>query len=200
MRTARFAILEEPQIGTPETAESTTARLFIKNEWMHIVKLGYGLNGRWNVAHNGRWKNAHADTRWCSYPGKTACTRVRGGGGWAGEGRFQKNKKYSDGNSGENTKGTIDGENFSARGGGGGRGGDVDGRGMRYWNAQTRRKNSGRRKEARGRPWENTLLPLWSFSNTFFLIPPKSLILFFPLDYFDTFDFPRLFPVFAVAT
>lgn len=36
-----------------------------------------------------------------------------------GRGYFQKNKKYSDGNSGENTKGTIDGENFS---GGGGRG------------------------------------------------------------------------------
>jgi len=28
------------------------------------------------------------------------------------EGCFQKNKKYSDGNSGENTKGTIHSENF----------------------------------------------------------------------------------------
>lgn len=198
MRTARFAILEEPQIGTPETAESTTARLFIKNEWMHIVKSGYGLNGRWNVAHSGRWKNAHADTRWCSYPGKTACTRERGWGVGVGEGRFQKNKKYSDGNSGENTKGTIDGENFS--GGVAEGGGDVDGRGMRYWNAQTRRKNSGWRKEARGRPWENTLLPLWSFSNTFFLIPPKSLILFFSARLLRYVRFSRLFPIFAVAT
>ena len=72
MRPARFAILEEPQIGTPETTEAMNARLFIKNEYIHIVKSRCGLNGRWNVAHNGRWKNVHADARQCSYPGKTA--------------------------------------------------------------------------------------------------------------------------------
>lgn len=33
-------------------------------------------------------------------------------------GCFQKNKKYNNGNSGENTKGTIDGENFSENKGG----------------------------------------------------------------------------------
>lgn len=47
--------LEEPQIGIPETAELTYVRLFIKNEYMHIVKSKCGLNAdRWNVAHNER--------------------------------------------------------------------------------------------------------------------------------------------------
>lgn len=40
---------------------------------------------------------------------------------------FQKNKKYSGGKSGENTKGTIDDENFS-----GGGGGTCGSWGMRY--------------------------------------------------------------------
>lgn len=64
-----------------------------------------------------------------------------GEGQGVGEGRFQKNKKYSDGNSGENTKGTIDGENFS--------GGWREGRGGRGWSGDAVLKRTDSPKEFR---------------------------------------------------
>lgn len=77
------------------------------------------------------------------------------------EGRFQKNKKYSDGNSGENTKGTIDGENFSGGGGAEGRGRGtwmVGGCGIETHRLAERIQVDGKRPG--GGHGKNTLLPL----------------------------------------